>query len=178
MDCLHDLAFIDAAIPTCFVATTRQGSPCYIQWLISHRTNNKLKSYFNGYMPLLGRDEVVLEGAFIPFRYRGKKIMPLAMATIAEKGKDLGARFATTYVQDFNLPSIKCVLQAGFTPYIKRTAVRRPGHRDIEFRLLSDVERTALEAAWERIFTKAPVLAPHPPAASPPLSPTNAPSLG
>ncbi len=154
MDCLHDLAFIDAAFPTCFVAT-HEGTPCYIQWLISHHSNKKLDAYFGGYMPPLPRNEVVLEGAFIPFRYRGRKIMPLAMARIAEKGKDLGARFAMTYVQDFNLPSIRCVLQAGFRPYMKRTALRRPGRRDIAFRLLSADERTALEAGWEDAFNKA-----------------------
>ncbi len=161
MDCLHDLAFIDAAIPTCFVAT-HEGTPCYIQWLISHHANRKLDAYFSGYMPPLARNEVVLEGAFIPFRYRGRKIMPLAMARIAEKGRDLGARFAMTYVQAFNLPSIRCVLQAGFRPYIKRTALRRPGRRDIEFRLLSDDERTALETGWESAFSEARTAAPYP----------------
>jgi hypothetical protein len=171
MDCLHDLAFIDAAIPTCFVATTHEGTPCYIQWLISHHANKKLNAYFGGYMPPLERNEVVLEGAFIPFHYRGKRIMPLAMARIAEKGRGLGARFAMTYVQDFNLPSIRCVLHAGFRPYIERTAVRRPGRRDIAFRLLSDDERTVLETGWENAFRKSPAVAPHRRAGDHPLPP-------
>lgn len=162
MDCLHDLALIDARIPNCYVATTDEGSPCYIQWLISHTANDRVESYFKGYIPPLERDEVVLEGAFIPFRYRGKKIMPLAMAQVAEKAKGIGARFAMTYVQDFNLPSIKGVLQAGFRPYVRRVSTRRPFYRHIEFELLSHDEQTALERLWADTFSEGGRKAWHP----------------
>jgi hypothetical protein len=153
MDCLHDLAFIDARIPSCFVATTDAGFPCYIQWLMSHTINDRLRTHFKGYLPPLASNEVVLEGAFIPFRYRGNKIMPQAMTWVAEKGRDIGARFAVTFVQGSNLPSIKCVLQAGFRPYMRRVAVRRLFRTEIEFRILPDEERVALEAVWRDAFS-------------------------
>ncbi len=152
MDCLHNIAFIDAGIPSCYVATTGDGSPCYIQWLISHTANDRLESHFNGYLPPLAPDEVVLEGAFIPFRHRGKKIMPFAMARVAEKGRDVGARFAMTFVQDFNLPSIKGVLQAGFRPYTRRTATRRRMETEITFARLTEEEQRALESMWGEMF--------------------------
>jgi hypothetical protein len=171
MDCLHDLAFIEAGIPRCFVATTDEGSPCYIQWLISHTTNDRLESHFKGYMPPLARDEVVLEGAFIPFRYRGKKIMPFAMARVAEKGKDVAARFAMTYVQDSNLPSIKGVLQAGFSPYVRRVAIRRRSRTEIKFELLTEDEKMALEAVWRDAFSKGRAILSHPSLENLPLAP-------
>jgi hypothetical protein len=41
----------------------------------------------------LSPDEALLEGAFTPESHRGQGIMPQAMASIAEKAKDLGARY-------------------------------------------------------------------------------------
>jgi hypothetical protein len=154
MDRLRRLVFIDADIPSCYVGVAPDGSPCFIQWLISHHANEKVQTYFKGYFPPLAPDEVMLEGVFIPDKFRGKRIMPFAMSEIAGKGKDTGARWAVTYVQDFNLPSIKGVLQAGFRPYLLRRAVWRGFRRSLEFRTLTPDEIEAIEKAWARQFAQ------------------------
>lgn len=46
--------------------------------------------------------------------------MPHAMAKIAEKGKDLGARRVVTFVAHDNLPALKGCKRAGFSPYLVR----------------------------------------------------------
>ncbi len=153
MDRLRRLTFIDANIPSCYVGIAPDGSPCFIQWLITPKANEKIQSYFKGYFPPLAHDEVMLEGVFIPEKFRGKKIMPYAMSQIAEKGKTLGARWAVTYVQDDNLPSIKGVLQAGFKPFLLRKARWKNFKRSLEFRTLDPNEAEAIERSWNDRFS-------------------------
>ncbi len=146
---------IEAGIPQPYVGTAPDGSPCFIQWLIPAAANDILRSHFKGYLPSLSRDEVFLEGVFIPNAFRGKKIMPSTMFRVAEKGKELGARWALTFVERSNLPSIKGVLQAGFRPHLKRRTRWRMFKRQIEFIPLDEKERTELEAFWKRAFSRA-----------------------
>lgn len=155
MDRLRRLVFIDAGIPSCYVGIAPDGSPCYIQWLITPQANERVQSYFKGYFPPLADNEVMLEGVFIPEKFRGKKIMPFAMSQIAEKGKSLGARWAVTYVPDHNLPSIKGVLQAGFKPFLLRKAVWKNFRRSLQFRTLDPDEVEAIERSWKDRFSAA-----------------------
>lgn len=152
MDRLKRLAMLEADIPQSYVGTTPEGAPCFIQWLIPPAANRKLLSFYQGYIPPLSKDEVLLEGVFIPDSYRGKRIMPLAMSSLAEKGRAIGARWAVTYVEETNLPSIKGVLQSGFRPYLTRISVWRMFRRTIEFIALDEKERTELEAEWSKVF--------------------------
>jgi hypothetical protein len=153
MDRLRRIVFINAEIPSCYVGLTSDGSPCFMQWLIRPEANARVQSYFKGYFPPLNEDEVMLEGVFIPEKFRGMKIMPFAMSQIAERGKTLGARWAVTYVQDFNLPSIRGVLQAGFRPFLLRRAKWRNFKRYLEFRPLDQNEVEAIEKSWNERFS-------------------------
>jgi hypothetical protein len=116
---------LDANFGTCFVAVTEDEKPCYMQWLFTSRDNEKVRSYFNGLFPELGANEALLEGAFTPEAFRGKRIMQAAMAQIAEKGADLGARFVITFVGFDNIASLKGCARAGFFPYIRRSQIWR-----------------------------------------------------
>jgi GNAT superfamily N-acetyltransferase len=107
-------------IPLCYVAVDQNGAPCYAQWLISSADNHRIQEYFRRTFPLLAPDEALLEGAFTPESHRGKGIMPRAMALIAERAKNFGARYVITFVAEDNIPSLKGCKRAGFVPYMLR----------------------------------------------------------
>jgi hypothetical protein len=116
---------LDAGFGTCFVAVTENEKPCYLQWLFTSRDNEKIRSYFSGLFPTLAGDEALLEGAFTPEEFRGKRIMQAAMAQIAEKGASLGARSVITFVGFDNVASLKGCARAGFFPYVRRSQIWR-----------------------------------------------------
>ena len=61
---------------------------------------------------------------FTPARYRGMGIMSAAMARIAERASELGARYVITFVQDSNIPSLKGCQRSGFAPHLLHQYVR------------------------------------------------------
>jgi hypothetical protein len=101
----------------CFVATAPDGRACFLQWLFDHRDNAALAGHFGDSFPVLQRDEALLEGAYTPAPFRGLKIMPAAMARIAEHAAGPGARYVHTFVGTENLPSLKGCVRAGFSPH-------------------------------------------------------------
>ncbi|MGA3174587.1 MAG: GNAT family N-acetyltransferase [Syntrophorhabdales bacterium] len=149
MDRISRIALLEAGIPSCYVAVAADGSPCFIQWLISPAENEKLDAYYKGYFLPLAHDEVLLEGAYIPESHRGKGIMGPAMSQVAEKGRAMGARWAVTYVEDSNLPSIRGCLECGFHPYLRKKALWRGFRREVFFTPLSEEECSRLEGSWQ-----------------------------
>lgn len=113
-------AMIEANIPTCYVAVTKNDKPCYMQWLISYKNTDKVKSLFKGLFPELKESEAMLEGAYNNPRYRGLRIMPAAMAEISKKAASLNARWVITFVDLENIASLKGCNRAGFKPYVLR----------------------------------------------------------
>ena len=109
-----------AEIPTCYVAATTGDRPCYMQWLVGARDNDKIQDYWGDVFPILEPNEALLEGAFTPESYRGQRIMPAAMARIAERAADLGARWVVTFVAEVNSPSLKGCERSGFEPYLMK----------------------------------------------------------
>lgn len=106
-----------------YVATDeRDGTPCYMQWLFGAADNGFVASI--GGFPALKQDEALLENAYTPARYRGMGIMPAAMARIAERAADLGARYVITFVQDDNIPSLKGCQRSGFAPHLLHRQIR------------------------------------------------------
>ena len=89
--------------------------PCYIEWLIGSTDNHLVRV---GGFPELEADEALLENAYTPAKYRGQGIMSEAMALIAERGREMGARFVLTFVEKDNIPSLKGCQRAGFFPYL------------------------------------------------------------
>lgn len=132
-DRMTRLHLLDAGFSSCFVATTADGQACYIQWLISPGENSLLQKSFNGLFPPLASNEMLLEGAYTPVAFRGQRIMPAAMALIAEKAAELGAERALTFVGEDNIPSLKGCKRAGFAPCLQREAIHRLGYRRMVF---------------------------------------------
>jgi hypothetical protein len=141
--------FIEADIPSCYVAVTDDGSPCFIQWLLAPTGNNKVQARRQAHFPRVSEDEILLEGAFVPERHRGKKIMASAMSQVAEKGRESGARWAITYVEAWNLPSLRGCLACGFHPYLIRKVTWRGFARKAECKPINNEECAQLEASWQ-----------------------------
>lgn len=109
--------------PNGFVAVDeRNGTPCYTQWLIGPSENGRLRR--DRGVRMLAGDEAMLENAFTPPGYRGQRIMPAAMALIAVKARDIGARYVMTYVEQNNIPSLKGCQRSGFAPHLLHVQTR------------------------------------------------------
>ncbi|MAO64135.1 MAG: hypothetical protein CL666_03980 [Balneola sp.] len=116
----NQLSMVNANIPTCFVAVTTDDKPCYMQWLIGNDKNQDIEKHFKGVFPALKKSEALLEGAYSNPAYRGLRIMPMAMALIAEKATEINARWVNTFVDVTNIPSLKGCQRSGFKPYLIR----------------------------------------------------------
>ena len=128
--------FLREEIPTCYVAVAEGGHPTYMQWLMGPDQNEAIQSYFSGGFPILKDDEALLEFAFSVEKYRGMRVMQHAMSEIAVKGRDLGARFVLTFVNEDNIPALKGCKRAGFFPYMIRVDQWRFFRRRLEFKIL------------------------------------------
>lgn len=113
-------SIIDANIPTCYVAVTKDDKPCYMQWLIGYEDRDVITKHFRGVFPMLKKSEALLEGAYSNPVFRGLRIMPAAMAEIAKKAESLQSRWVITFVDIQNIPSLKGCKRAGFEPYVLR----------------------------------------------------------
>jgi len=108
---------LNSGIEQCFVATDENDKPLYMQWLISHKENDKLQKVYRGGFAEMNIDEMLLEGAYTLISARGKRIMSEAMATISSIGKKKGAKHLLTYVKSDNIPSLKGCQKSGYRPY-------------------------------------------------------------
>lgn len=127
-----------AGLPGCHVGATEGDRPCYMQWLLGHEDNEQIQRYFGDAFPILNPDTALLEGAYTPVAHRGKGIMPAAMAQIAERADQLGARYVITFVAADNIPSLKGCERAGFQPHAVRTERVRLFRRRVTIEPLTD----------------------------------------
>lgn len=108
---------LNSGIKQCYIATDENDKALYMQWLISHEENDKIKKVYKGGFAELNKNEMLLEGAYTIKSARGKHIMSEAMATISSIGKSQGARYLLTYVKDDNISSLKGCQKSGYRPY-------------------------------------------------------------
>lgn len=131
---------VDAHIPTCWVAVDGDGVVCYMQWLIAARDNARIRQWWGDLFPVLQPDEALLEGAYTADTHRGLGVMAHAMAVIAERAADAGARQVITFVGRDNIASLKGCERAGFTPYVERTDNWSLFRRRVEFGPLTSTQ--------------------------------------
>jgi GNAT superfamily N-acetyltransferase len=124
---------LGSGLPVCYVAIAPDSRPCYMQWAIPSAENHRMRAFFGNLFPVLGPDEALLEGAYTPPAYRGQGIMSAAMAQVAERAADFGARWVITFVDERNTASLKGCARAGFAPYLKRHEKFRLFYRQIRF---------------------------------------------
>jgi hypothetical protein len=124
---------LQSGLRTCYVAIGPDGKPCFMQWVILPADNERLRATFGNLYPTLGPDEALLEGAFTPDTSRGLGVMSAAMAQIAARAAEGGARWVITFVDENNVASVKGCLRAGFAPYVKRQEKFRLFRRQVAF---------------------------------------------
>jgi GNAT superfamily N-acetyltransferase len=133
MSRLGQRRLLGSGLRVCYVAIAPDGKPCYMQWAIPAAENGRMRAVFGNLYPQLQQDEALLEGAYTPTAYRGKGIMGAAMAQVAERAADFGARWVITFVDERNSASVKGCVRAGFSPYLRRHEKFRWFYRHIEF---------------------------------------------
>jgi len=143
----HRLNFLSSGIRTCYVASTRDDQPCFMQWLVGASENEKLQKYFFGLHAPLAPDEALMEDVFTVEAFRGQAVMPCAMARIAEKGRDIGVRWVITFVNHKNPAAMKGCKRAGFSPYLIRRETWRLFRRRVSFTPLPEGAAYIFEVA-------------------------------
>lgn len=128
-----------AGLQTPYVAVTDADEPVFVQWLLGPDQNDGVARHFHQIFPRSAADEALLEGAFTPAACRGKRVMPYAMARIAELAEPLGARYVHTFVSQDNAASLVGCERAGFSPYLTRRVVWRAFRQSVTFVPLSGV---------------------------------------
>jgi hypothetical protein len=73
------------------------------------------------------------------------------MAEIGAYGKELGARWAVTFIADHNIPSLKGARNAGFVPYMIRHERWFLFHRSLTFSELPPYSHYSLEVSFRDI---------------------------
>jgi len=109
------LGVLRAGLPQCYVAITKDGEVCYVQWLVTPEHREQFRSIRFREMHEFDDDSVMLEFAYTFRRFRGFGIMAPALAWVAEQHKP--ARWAVTYVDRTNIPCLRGCRSAGFYPY-------------------------------------------------------------
>jgi GNAT superfamily N-acetyltransferase len=143
------LPMLEQKIGTCYAAADAQNHVCYVQWLFLPKDNPFIASHFRGLFPQLGLDYALLEGALTFREFRGLGVMQAAMAQIAEKAAEHGARYVITFVTHDNIPSLKGCKRAGFYPYCERIERRRMLRASISFRPLPAGTPYSFDAAQQ-----------------------------
>jgi hypothetical protein len=130
---LSQRRLLRSGLQTCYVAVAPDGKPCYMQWVVPASENQRLKAIAGNLYPVLQPTEALLEGAFTPEAFRGLGIMGAAMALVAQRAADHGARWVITFVDEHNTASFKGCVRAGFSPYLRRRERFRLFHRSVSF---------------------------------------------
>jgi len=129
---VRQLRKLKAGLPVCYLALA-DGKPCYMQWLIAARDNDRIRAQFGDLFPRLADNEALLEGAFTVESFRDMGIMASAMAQIAERAKEFGATRAITFIDGKNISSLRACKGAGFDPYLERRELWRLYQRRVRF---------------------------------------------
>ena len=135
------LGILRIGLPQCYVALTKDQEICFLQWLITPEQREQICSIRFRKMHAFNDDTVMLEFSYTFKRFRGLGIMAPAVACVAEQDKR--ARWAVTYVDRTNIPSLRGCRGAGFYPY------QVTHDRWRLFRLIESVDvPKSLESLW------------------------------
>ncbi len=118
----------DAGIQTLYFAAGPDGSPAYVQWLITPNNQLLLHLHQPGRYLTLTPGEALLEGAYTFCQFRGSGAMGDGMAQLLRFAKEEGAHAVYTYVAEDNIPSLRGCANVGFKLFRVRENKRRLGH--------------------------------------------------
>lgn len=152
----HRRGLVEEEIPRCYVAVSPDGNPCFLQWLISAEHNDAIRGYFRQSFPRLQKGEALLESAYMRRDYRGLGLMAAAVARIAPKAKEVGAKRVITFADIRNIASLKGLTRGGFKPYLLKKDRWFLFRRHVSFHELPD----DVLAQYHRIVEERPILRP------------------
>ncbi|MFB9057593.1 hypothetical protein ACFFU9_12665 [Mariniflexile ostreae] len=112
-----DDMLLNANIPTCYVAVTQDGTPCFREWFIEPSQNEKIKSFFGHNFPSLEEDECIFERAYAVERYRGMNIYSVVNYHLGKKALELGYRWAVSCIEISNIESLKGAIKLEARPH-------------------------------------------------------------
>ncbi|MFK7781975.1 GNAT family N-acetyltransferase [Psychroserpens sp.] len=135
---------VEEQIPNCYVATNKENSTIYRQWLFTLTSQQQVLDYFGPVFPKLNEKEAIIEGVFTHPDYRGLRIMSSAMAKIIQQPQYQKLSRVIAFVEEENKASLKGFCRIGFTPYMIRKENWFLFRRKIDFVEISEELKTVL----------------------------------
>ena len=123
-------------VRTMHAALDAEGTPVYVQWLVTAGDKPALDQEDAGYWPPLADDQVLLEFAYTFLPFRGLGIMADAMSQLLHVAAATGAASAFTYVRSDNIASLRGCAKVGFDADHVKTVAMRLGARRTAIRPL------------------------------------------
>jgi GNAT superfamily N-acetyltransferase len=119
---------------------------CHVQWLVTSREADRVLAHWGDLFPRLRPDEALGEASYTAPAYRGQGLMAHAAAHIAQEAGRNGSRWVIGFVNRANIPMLKALRRAGFSPYVERTESWSWFRRRVSFRPLRLAARYPSEA--------------------------------
>lgn len=119
-----------------YVAVDADGRPAYLQFFIPHEQAELAHQHWGDLFPAFGPDTLLVEGAWVPPDYRGRRVMAQGMYMISEAAKANSpeqVRYADTYVDVGNRGAKAGCLEAGFSVFQRRVESWRFGRHTFRF---------------------------------------------
>jgi GNAT superfamily N-acetyltransferase len=103
-------------LPTLWVGVTEGGEICYSQGMAEAGDVETLRMWYPA-CPVPESDEVLVEGSYVPPRFRGRGIGTTGLALVAQEAARLGYSRVICHVASDNQPSMRAHVKAGFVRY-------------------------------------------------------------
>ncbi len=119
-----------------YVAVDPDGEPVFLQFYIPHSQQPLVREYWGPLFPELGPDSFLVEGAWVPPRYRRRGIMASAMHAVSEAAKADGpdsVRYGVTFAEVANRGATFGCRDAGFDIFQRRVETWRFGRLSVRF---------------------------------------------
>jgi GNAT superfamily N-acetyltransferase len=133
-----------AQVPTCWLGLTAGGEYCYMHWLVLPEANAKLRSTWGAFFPPLEPTEALLEGLYIPEKFRGRGYPVGGVAALARVAESHGIARLVTYIDEANTTLTRWLLKVGFEPFCLREQTWIMFRRHVRF---TPIDKTALDRA-------------------------------
>lgn len=119
------------------VGLSAEGHPCFMLWMAGAEENAALRRTFGPAYPRLQPGEAVIDGLYVPKRFRGRNLAPGALRAIAAELHARGVRRVIAFSHHSRPAALFALRQAGFVPYCVKVDARRFFARHVRFQPLS-----------------------------------------
>jgi hypothetical protein len=107
-------------LPPPWVAVDPDGAVCFMTFMLTARDNAVIQAKWEGMLPQLQPDEVLIEGPFAGESARGLGIMTEVAGRLLQVAADSGARYVMGFIGEANVATLKVVELGGLAPFVKR----------------------------------------------------------